>query len=134
MKRIRVFAIAAALLFALTMVAQHTAGKSAASMHGAQAAHHMPSVDEHMQVLAEKLDLSTEQQEKIKPEIQAMQDATQSAMNDSSLSREERMNRTHDAMQKADKKIRTYLTDEQKKKLDDLEQNMHNSQGHTHAH
>lgn len=132
MNRIRVFFIAAALTLTLSMAAQTTPAKPASGQNGA-AAHHMPTVDEHMKVLAEKLDLTADQQAKIRPEIAQMQDEMQSARNDSSLSRDQRTQRTHDAMQNADKKIRTYLNDEQKKKLDDLEQNMHNGQDHAHT-
>lgn len=121
MNRIRLILIATTLVFALATAAQQAP------------AHHMPSVDEHVKVLAEKLDLTADQQAKIKPIIQQMQDANQSAMNDTSLSPDERTKRTHEAMMTADKKVRTYLTDEQKKKLDDLEQQMHNGQDHAHA-
>lgn len=122
MKRIRMILVATAVTFALAIAAQQ-----------APAAHHMPSVDEHVKMLAEKLDLTADQQAKIRPAIQEMTDSIQSTMNDSSLSPRERTEQHHAAMEKADKKVRTYLNDDQKKKLDDLEQQMHKPQDHAHA-
>src|SRR6185437_11772510 len=96
-------------------------------------AHKMPSVDEHLKVLSEKLNLTAQQEDQIRPVLQEMQDSMQKAMDDQSLSREERMQQMKAAHEKADKQARGFLTDEQKKTLDDLEQHEHAAQ-HNRAH
>jgi Spy/CpxP family protein refolding chaperone len=102
------------MLFALAGFAQEA--------HPAQANHAMPSVDQHLKLLTEKLDLTADQQAKAKPILQEMTDGAQKAMNDQSVPQEDRMKNAHAVMQQADKKLRAILTDEQKTKLDEMEQ------------
>ena len=85
----------------------------------------MPNVDDHLRMLAQKLELSDEQQNKTRPIIAEMQDEMQKAMDDKSLTHDETTRRTHAAFMNADKKIREFLTDEQKTKLDAIEAEMH---------
>jgi Spy/CpxP family protein refolding chaperone len=121
MNRTRLLALAAMLMFALTTVAQQADTNS-----DAHAAHDSaPNVEKHTKLLTEKLDLTSDQQTKIKPILQEMQDATQKSMQDESMSRDERMDNVKASRYKADKKIREMLTDDQKKKLDQLEQEPH---------
>jgi Spy/CpxP family protein refolding chaperone len=82
-------------------------------------------VEHHLAVLAEKLDLTADQQERARPIIQRMHDNSLAAVNDESISSQERHERMHAEMMKADRELRVILTDEQKKKLDVLEQQMH---------
>jgi Spy/CpxP family protein refolding chaperone len=116
MNRIRLLAIGTTLMFGLTVLAQQ-----AATSNGAQGSG-MPSVENHLKMLSEKLDLTSDQQAKIKPILQEMQDSTQKLMQDESLSREERMGKIKACHDKADKKARQILNNDQKKKLDQLEQ------------
>jgi Spy/CpxP family protein refolding chaperone len=109
MNRFRVFAIAAMLIVALTAPAQSG----------------MPSVDQHLKMLAEKLDLTPDQQAKTRPILQEMQDGMAKLNQDQSLSPEERHDKAKPLHMKADKQIREFLTDDQKKKLDQLEQQPH---------
>jgi Spy/CpxP family protein refolding chaperone len=115
MNRVRSLAIGAMLMFALTTAAQQatTAGS---------AKHELPAVEDHVRLLAAKLDLTADQQAKIKPMIQEMQDATEKVMDDKSLSGEERRARMRPIRNKADRDVRGVLNDDQKKKLDELEQ------------
>lgn len=112
MNRVRI-AIGILLLFALAVFAQEA--------HNGRG-HTMPSVDQHLKMLSEKLDLTADQQAKARPILQEMTDGAQKAMNDPSLPQEERTKNAHAVMQQADKKLRTILTDEQKTKLDEMEQ------------
>lgn len=120
MNRVRILAIATLLALALPLAAQ-----PASTSGEAQAAGSMPSVENHVKVLAEKLDLTSDQQDKAKPILQEMQDATQKYMQDESMSPDERRDYAKTGRYKADRKLRQILTDEQKKKLDQIEEEMH---------
>jgi hypothetical protein len=117
MSRIRLLALA--VLVELAVLAPIVAQQSAA----APTEHPMtlPSVDQHVKVLSDKLALTADQQEKARPIIAEMQDAMQKAMDDTSLTQEQQHARMHSAFMKADKEMRPFLTDEQKSKLDEME-------------
>lgn len=117
MNRIRTLAIAAAMLFALPAFAQQSA--STGQEHSA------PSVDDHLRMLSQKLELTADQQEKARPILEEMQAGMQKIDGDKSLTPEQAMAQRHPVFMKADKQIREFLTDDQKKKLDDLEEQMH---------
>ncbi|MGA8431529.1 MAG: hypothetical protein WB729_17020 [Candidatus Sulfotelmatobacter sp.] len=123
MNRVRSLAIALATTFmlALPLVAQ----QATPTTNTHDAAGGMPSVEQHVKVLAEKLDLTSDQQAKATPILQEMQDATEKSMQDESMSPAERRDHVKASRYKADKKLRAFLTDEQKKKLDQLEDDPH---------
>jgi Spy/CpxP family protein refolding chaperone len=123
MNRLRLLAIATMLTLALPMAALRAAQQPSTSGDAQAAA--MPSVEQHLKVLAEKLDLTSDQQDKTKPILQEMQDATQKYMQDESMSRDERRDYAKASRYKADRKLRLILTDEQKKKLDQIEEEWH---------
>jgi Spy/CpxP family protein refolding chaperone len=85
----------------------------------------VPNVEQHLKVLTEKLDLTDDQQTRIKPIIQEMNDATQKVMQDESISREKRLDNARPWLERADKEIREMLNDDQKKQLDRLEHEWH---------
>jgi len=122
MNRTRLLAIGTMLMFALTTLAQQTTTNIDA--HGGSGGG-VPTVQGQLKVLTEKLDLTGDQQAKIKPILQELHDATQKLMQDESLSREERLDKVRPQRYKADKQIREILNDDQKKKLDQLEQEPH---------
>ena len=131
MNRSRLLAIGAMLMFGLTVVAQQAAtqpdrppDRPAKDEHG-QSGVHVPTVQGHLKVLTEKLALTGDQQAKIKPILQELHDATQKLDQDESMSSEERMVKVRASREKADKKIREILNDDQKKKLDQLEHEPH---------
>jgi Spy/CpxP family protein refolding chaperone len=126
MNRIRTLAIATAMLFALPAFAQQ--GQAPAAPF-----HTLPSVDDHVHVLGQKLDLTAEQQEKIKPIIAEMQADMQKVMDNKSLTHDEAEARMHPILMKADKQMRGFLTEDQKKKLDDLEQQSFGMHGGPHS-
>jgi hypothetical protein len=78
-----------------------------------------------LKVLSEKLDLSGEQQVKVKAILQELHDATQRSVEKGNLSQEERKASVRTARAKADKQIREVLNDDQKKELDQLESEPH---------
>jgi Spy/CpxP family protein refolding chaperone len=122
MKSIRIVSAGAILLFALT-----TTGPGAAAQRDgwAQEPHTQAAAEEHLKVLTEKLALTEEQQAKAKPILEKMQDATQKFVQDESMSRDERMDNVRAVRYKADRELRKVLTDEQKKTLDQLEEEQH---------
>jgi Spy/CpxP family protein refolding chaperone len=126
MNRFRLFSIGTLLIVALAAPAQQTAagpGSTDKDEHSAQSG--VPSVEQHLKLLTEKLDLTVDQQASVKPILQEMQDGTQKLMQDQSLTREERLEKVKPLRMKADKQIREVLNDDQKKRLDQLEQEAH---------
>ncbi len=118
MNRIRLLALGTIWMFASAMVAQQT-------NIGASAKGGVPTAEEQLKVLTGKLDLTGEQQAKIKPILEELHDATQKIVQDESLSRDERLAKVRPWRYKTDKKIREVLNDDQKKKLDQYEQGPH---------
>lgn len=135
MNRFRVLAIATLSMFALATAAQQTATGPAGTDKDAQgqstAQSGVPTVELHLKVLTEKLALTDDQQARIKPILQELHDATVKLVQDKSLSHEERLAKVRPYRYEADKKIREFLNDEQKKKLDQYEQGPH-SEMHGH--
>ena len=129
MNRLRLFAIATLSLFAFTMFAQQatTPADNEQGHHQPGNAHSngMPTADDHLRILSQKLDLTADQQAKIKPALQSLQDASEKLMQNGSLSHDEKLAGMRAERERADKKIREVLNDEQKKKLDELEQGSH---------
>jgi Spy/CpxP family protein refolding chaperone len=125
----RLLAIGTMLLVALTAPAQQTAtrpdgtAKEERAQRGAQDG--VPTVESQLKVLTEKLDLTGDQQARIKPILQELHDATLKLVRDKSLSHEERLAKVRPQRYKADKQIREFLSDDQKKKLDQYLQGPH---------
>lgn len=121
MNRRKALTLAAAALLALPatqFLAQQTEAPTGPP-------HSMPSVDDHLHMLAQKLDLTQDQQDKARPIIAEMQTEMQKITDDKTLTHDEYMAKTHAAFMKADKEFREFLTDAQKTKLDEMEQQMH---------
>jgi Spy/CpxP family protein refolding chaperone len=118
MNRIRSLAIGALLIFALAVLAQQTVTTPGTSSRGRAEGGGMPTVEEQLKVLTEKLDLTATQRAKVGPILQKLDDATEKLMQDERLSREERLTEVRPQRKQADKKIRALLNDDQAKKLD----------------
>lgn len=116
MNRIRLLALGAVLAFAFPVIAQQAATTTA---------HHTPTVEQHLKALSEKLGLTANQQQKARPILKEMQRAMQDLMDDKRLTQEQLHDRMLQARTKADKKLREFLNDEQKKKLNELESQPH---------
>lgn len=110
MKLIRMFAGLALLLFAVVAFAQQNAPANSEQPS-------LPSVDDQMKVLTQKLDLTADQQTKIRPIMQRLHDITEKLMQDENLTRDERLARVRPERVKAGDEIRTFLSDEQKEKF-----------------
>lgn len=121
MNRFRLVVTGTILMFALTTFAQQTTTSSNAhdSMGGG------PTVEKQLTLLTEKLDLTADQQARTKNILQQLDETTQKIMQDESMSREERMDNVRASHHEADKELRAILNDDQKKKLDQFEQEPH---------
>jgi hypothetical protein len=100
MNRICSLAIGALLIFALALASG------------------MPTVEEQLKVLTEKLDLTATQREKVRPILHKLHDATEKLLEDQRLSHDERLAKVRPQRKQADQKIRALLNDDQAKKLD----------------
>jgi Spy/CpxP family protein refolding chaperone len=129
MNRFRLLAIGTMLVVALTAPAQQTAtgpggtDKDKRGQGGAQ--DDVPAVETQLKVLTQKLDLTGDQQARIKPILEELHDATQKLVQDKSLSSEERLAKVRPQRHKADKLIREIVSDRQKNKLDQYLQGPH---------
>jgi hypothetical protein len=85
----------------------------------------LPDVGDQLKVLTQKLDLSVDQQPKVKTILQELHDASLKLMQDESTSHEELLSKVRPLRMNADKKIREILSDDQKKKLDQYLQGPH---------
>ena len=74
----------------------------------------MPSVEDHVKLLSERLNLTSDQQTKLTPIIREMQDPVQKNNQDGSVSQDDRNAHMRNAHMKADKQMRTFLTEPQK--------------------
>jgi Spy/CpxP family protein refolding chaperone len=120
MNRIRLVAIGTMLMFALSALGQQTT-----TTPGGLAKGSVPAVEEQLKVLTDKLDLTGDQQPKIKGILEALRDDTQRLVGNESMPRDERLQRVQARRQEADKKIRAILTKEQNLKLDQIERGPH---------
>jgi Spy/CpxP family protein refolding chaperone len=135
MKKIRLLAVTPIFLVVLTATAQQSsrAPRSVAQDEPPQRTT-ASNAEEHLRMLSESLNLTAEQQEKLRPIIQNMLEERQRLMRDQSLSAEQREQKQRALHEKADHEARKFLNDEQKKKLDALEAQQHaQSAAHTRA-
>lgn len=119
MKRIPLFAIMSISMFANSALAQQSAKP------GREEQDSLPPVEEQLKVLNEKLGLTAKQQATVRLILQHLHDATENVMQDQTLSREQRLAKVRPQRQMADEKMRTILSDQQRKKLDQYEQGPH---------
>jgi len=131
MKLLRTLALLAISAFAISAFAQQTPPADAQEGHGQGQGqgqgmgHKMPSADEMVQMMSQKLDLTADQKTKVTKIAEDMHKKMESTMNDQSMSREDRMAKMRSAHDESMAKVRTILNDDQKKKLDDWQKDMH---------
>jgi protein CpxP len=127
MKLMRILTLLAACLFAMAALSQQNppAQESGEHKHGGQ----MGTTDDLMKELTTKLDLTTDQQSRVRAILDEHHQQAKATMNDQSLSKEDKhakMKSMHDSVHA---KVREVLTDDQKPKFDamvkDMENNMH---------
>jgi periplasmic protein CpxP/Spy len=142
MKPMRLLTLVAACLFSMTALAQQTSPtqESGEHKHGGQMDGRMRSSDDLVKELTTKLNLTADQQAKVKSILEENHQKMQTTMKDESLSQADKhakMKEMHDAVHA---QVRDVLTDEQKPKFNamvkDMENNMHgkNSQASDHDH
>ena len=129
MNRIRSWTIVTLLLLAANTIARPVSFVSAVVVQdekGQRAVQNdLPPVEQQLKVLTGKLELTEDQQGKIKPILQDLHDATLKLMQDASLSQEERLTRIRPVRYQTRDRMREVLNDDQKKKLDDYLQGPH---------
>jgi Spy/CpxP family protein refolding chaperone len=129
MNRFRLLAIGAMLVITFTVSAQSipaAAGIADQPEQGQPAPQNSPAaVEQHLQAMSAKLDLTADQQAKLRPIVQQMMDDRQKLMQDSTLSNEARAEKEKALHEKAVKQARVFLNDDQKRKLDELQQQPH---------
>jgi Spy/CpxP family protein refolding chaperone len=139
MKLFRLTTLLAACLFAMTALAQQNppaqpSGDQKQGGHGHMGmGPGMGNVDDHVKELSTKLNLTSDQQTKVKAILEENHQKMQATMKDESLSKEDKhakMKEMHDSVHA---KVRDILTDEQKPKFDamvkDMESNMNGMHG-----
>jgi hypothetical protein len=126
MERLRYFAMGTVVVVALTASGQQS-GPANESRAAASAEHQqatttqawVPSVEQQMKVLTDKLDLSADQRAKIRPILQRLHDFTEKVVQDPSLSHEARLAKVRPERYKAHDDIGALLNDDQKQKLEE---------------
>ena len=126
MNRLRLITIASMLIFpALTVAQQPVDSSPKGSVPAEQAQSGVPTAEGQLKFLTDQLGLSADQQSKMKPVLRDLHEATLKILRDGKLSHDDRMGEMKVSHEEADRKIRVFLTDEQKKKLDQVEHEPH---------
>lgn len=81
---------------------------------------HMPSVDDQLKNLTEKLSLTDDQQAKLKPMLEDQRKQMEQIRNDSSLSRQDMFSKMQDLRQSSDTQIKSVLSEDQQKNFDQM--------------
>lgn len=117
----RSFAIGTLLLFVVPAFPQQPASDAPPATDAAG----VPTVESQMKFLSPRLDLTQDQHAQFQTILQDLHDATVKAVRDQSLSSQERLTNVRAERMRADKRMREVLTEDQKKKLDQVEQGPH---------
>lgn len=91
-----------------------------------------PSIDDQVKMLTQELNLTTDQQTKMKNVLEDQHQQAMTIINDASLPRDEKIQRIRSLRETTISKARSMLNDDQKKKLDAMLQQsdrMHQQQG-----
>ena len=126
MNRLRLLVTASILIFPTLAVAQQAVDSSPkGSAPDEQAQNGVPTAEGQLKFLTAQLGLSADQQAKIKPVLRDLHEATLKIVQDRSLSHDDRLGEMKASHEEADRKIRVFLTGEQKEKLDQVEHEPH---------
>jgi len=91
-----------------------------------------PSIDDQVQSLAQQLNLSADQQAKVKTALEDQHTQAMTIVQDNSMAREDKIQKIHALRESTISKVRTSLNDDQKKKFDlmiqQMDQRQHESQ------
>ena len=100
--------------------------QSAPGMGGHMGHRHMPTVDDQLKHMTKKLNLSDDQQAKLKPILEDQRKQMEGIRNDSSLSREDRFGKMREIRQSSDTQIKSVLNDDQQKNFDKMREEQAN--------
>jgi protein CpxP len=89
----------------------------------------MPSVDDQVKHLSKKLNLSADQQAKLKPILEDQRTQMEAIHNDSSLSREDRFSKMQSLRENSDTQIKSLLNDDQQKNFDKMREEQKSRMG-----
>jgi septal ring factor EnvC (AmiA/AmiB activator) len=81
--------------------------------HGMGGHHQMPSVDEQLQHLTKKLNLSDDQQTKVKAVLEDQHTKMEALRNDSSIAREDKFGKMREIHENSNTQIKAILTEDQ---------------------
>ena len=82
--------------------------------------HGMPSADDQLKHLTKKLNLSDDQQAKLKPILEDQHNQMEQLRADNSTSREDRWKKMHEIHENSDNQIKSVLNEDQQKKFDQM--------------
>ena len=123
MKKNAIRFLVAALALAMLSLPALAQGSSATPAGEGQGQHHgMPSVDERVQHMTKALNLSDDQQTKIKAILTDQRDQMMSLKQDTSTAPTDRRAKFQEIHQNTQQKIRDVLTDDQKTKFDQMQE------------
>ena len=120
-----------ACLFSLVVSVPRVAVAQDASTNQAQSGRHWPSPDEVVAKMDGKLSLSDDQKAKITPIIAERQEKMKSLASEGGR-RRKKAREMKSIMEDSDKKIKALLSDDQKKKYDELQQEMRQERRQAH--
>jgi len=126
MRMFRKFALLAVCALATAAFAQQDAPPPQGGAEGHGHRRGMPSAEDQLKDLTERLNLTSDQQAKIKPIIEDTQSQMQKIMQDDSVAPDDRRAKVRSLHETATSKIREILNDDQKKKFDDMQAEMQN--------
>ena len=92
----------------------------------------MPSVDDQIKHLTKKLNLSADQQAKLKPILEDQRKQMDAVHSDSSLSREDRFSKMQTLRQSSDTAIKSVLNEDQQKNFDKMREEQRDRMGKWH--
>jgi periplasmic protein CpxP/Spy len=92
----------------------------------------MPSVDDQIKHLTKKLNLSDDQQAKLKPILEDQRKQMDTIHKDSSLSREDRFSKMQELRQNSDTQIKSVLNEDQQKNFDKMREEQRGRMGKWH--
>jgi hypothetical protein len=94
-----------------------------------------PSIDDQVQSLSQQLNLSADQQAKIKTALEDQHTQAMNVVQDNAMSRDDKIQKIHTIREGTINKVRTTLNDDQKKKFDVMvqQQEQHFQQQHQQA-
>jgi protein CpxP len=90
-------------------------------MEGHMGRHQMASVDDQVKHMTKKLNLSDDQQAKLKPILEDQRKQMEQIRDDSSLSREDRFSKMKSVHENSTAQIKALLNDDQQKKFDKMQ-------------